>query len=113
MKFLNFFDNAGKKIRRYQYTIIDDVTRGRALKICKYHNQANATDFVDSFLEKFPFRIDGIDIAKKLSEWEIFYNCHRPNAALKGKTPYEVLKERLSLNNNSFSNPPPKNNRSV
>lgn len=34
---------------------------------------------------------DDIDIAKKLAEWEVFYNCHRPNAALKGKTPYEVL----------------------
>ncbi len=46
---------------------------------------------------------DDIDIAQKLSEWETFYNCHRPNTALKGKTPYEVLKEKLSLNNNSFS----------
>ena len=26
VKFLNFFDNTGKKIRRYQYTAIDDAT---------------------------------------------------------------------------------------
>jgi len=39
---------------------------------------------------------DDIDIKKKLKEWERFYNCHRPNAALKGKTPYEILRERLS-----------------
>jgi len=39
---------------------------------------------------------DDIDIRKKLQEWEAFYNCHRPNAALKGKTPYEVLKEKLT-----------------
>lgn len=38
---------------------------------------------------------DDIDIQKKLREWETFYNVHRPNAALKGKTPYEVLKEKL------------------
>ena len=38
---------------------------------------------------------DDIDIAEKLSEWEAFYICHRPNAALKGKTPYEVLKENF------------------
>lgn len=38
---------------------------------------------------------DDIDIEKKLSEWENFYNCHRPNGALKGKTPYEVLREKL------------------
>jgi transposase InsO family protein len=38
-----------------------------------------------------------IDIEKKLQEWETFYNCHRPNAALKGKTPYEVLREKLSI----------------
>ena len=39
---------------------------------------------------------DDIDIEKKLKEWENFYNCHRPNGALKGKTPYEVLKEKLT-----------------
>lgn len=38
---------------------------------------------------------DDIDIAKKLKEWEDFYNYHRPNFALKGKTPYEVLREKL------------------
>ncbi len=45
---------------------------------------------------------DDIDIRKKLQEWESFYNrqaylCHRPNAALNGKTPYEVLRERLII----------------
>lgn len=40
---------------------------------------------------------DDIDILKKLEEWEIFYNCYRPNAALKGKTPYEVLREKNLL----------------
>lgn len=39
---------------------------------------------------------DDIDISKKLEEWEIFYNSYRPNGALNGKTPYEVLKEKLT-----------------
>lgn len=51
---------------------------------------------------------DDIDIGKKLAEWETFYNCHRPNAALKGKTPYEVLKEKL----NSTRQNPSLNNKS-
>jgi transposase InsO family protein len=38
---------------------------------------------------------DDIDIAKKLAEWETFYNVHRPNFALKGKTPFEVLRDKL------------------
>lgn len=38
---------------------------------------------------------DDIDVEKKLKEWESFYNCHRPNGALKGKTPYEALLEKL------------------
>ena len=38
---------------------------------------------------------DDIDIGKKLAEWEVFYNCHRPNFALKGRTPLEVLHEKL------------------
>jgi len=40
---------------------------------------------------------DDIDIEEKLQEWEMFYNCQRPHAALGGQTPYEVLKERLLL----------------
>ncbi|UZS00029.1 IS481 family transposase [Chondrinema litorale] len=154
VKFLNFTTKEGKKIRRYQYTAIDDATRARALKIYSKHTQANAIDFVNYILKRFPFRIhtvqtdnghefqvkfhwycedlgirhvyikpasphlngkvershstdkqefyqlieytDDIDIRKKLQEWETFYNCHRPHSALKGKTPYEVLMERLS-----------------
>ena len=41
--------------------------------------------------------IDDIDILAKLQEWETFYNIYRPNAALKGQTPYEVLKEKMLL----------------
>ncbi|MFW8637591.1 hypothetical protein [Cribrihabitans pelagius] len=39
--------------------------------------------------------VDDIDIRTKLKEWESYYNCHRPHAALKGKAPFEVLRERL------------------
>ena len=54
VKFLTFI---GKKGRRFQYTTIDDATRVRALKVYEKHTQANAIDFVDHIIEKFPFRI--------------------------------------------------------
>jgi transposase InsO family protein len=57
VKFLNFIDKEGKRIKRYQYTAIDDATRIRALKVYKRHNQENAIDFVDYVTLKFPFRI--------------------------------------------------------
>jgi transposase InsO family protein len=153
VKFLFLKDQAGKEVKRFQYTAIDDATRARALKIYNWHNQKCAVKFVDYFRNKFPFRIhtiqtdnghefqaqfhwhcedlgirhiyikkasphlngkvershltdknefyqlleykDDIDIENKLSEWETFYNCHRPNSALNGKTPYEVLREKL------------------
>ena len=38
---------------------------------------------------------DDIDILAKFKEWEAFYTCHRPHGLFKGKTPYEVLKEKL------------------
>lgn len=57
VKFLFFKDNAGKRIKRFQYTAIDDATRIRALKIYDRHNQQNAIDFVDYVVDKFPFRI--------------------------------------------------------
>jgi transposase InsO family protein len=55
--FLTFKGKRGEKIRRFQYTAIDDGTRVRALKIYEKHTQANAIDFVNHIIEKFPFRI--------------------------------------------------------
>lgn len=57
VKFLTFEGPGGEKIRRFQYTAIDDATRIRALKIYEKHTQANAIDFVDHIIGKFPFRI--------------------------------------------------------
>lgn len=60
VKFLIFKDKDGKKIKRYQFTAIDDATRIRALKIYKRHTQTNAIKFIDYVIEKFPFRIHTI-----------------------------------------------------
>jgi transposase InsO family protein len=60
VEFLVFEGEGGAKIKRSQYTAIDDATRIRALKIYERHNQANAIDFVDYVIEKFPFRIQMI-----------------------------------------------------
>ena len=57
VKFLTFAGKRGQKVRRFQYTAIDDATRIRALKIYDKHTQANAIDFVNYVIEKFPFRI--------------------------------------------------------
>ena len=153
VKFLIFPQSDGTKIRRFQYTAIDDATRIRALKIYERHNQQNAIDFIDYVIKKFPFRIQTIrtdngheiqanlhwhvenqgmrhvyikpgtprlngkvershrtdkeefyqllsytgdvDLKEKLNEWEAFYNFQRPHGAFKGKTPYEILKEKL------------------
>jgi transposase InsO family protein len=38
---------------------------------------------------------DDIDLVTKLEEWENFYNFNRPHGAFNGKTPYEVLREKL------------------
>src|SRR5215831_17159316 len=56
VKFLTFQGERGR-IRRYQYTAIDDATRVRALKIYPRHTQQNAIAFVDHVIRKFPFRI--------------------------------------------------------
>ena len=55
--FLTLKNAEGKKIRRFQYTAIDDATRIRALKIYSRHTQKNAIDFIDYVIEKFPFRL--------------------------------------------------------
>lgn len=60
VKFLIFKGKGGGVTKRYQYTAIDDATRIRALKVYSRHNQANAIDFVEYVVEKFPFRIQCI-----------------------------------------------------
>lgn len=60
VKFLIFKGKQDQKVKRYQYTAIDDATRVRALTVYKRHTQANAIDFVDHIIEKFPFRIQQI-----------------------------------------------------
>ncbi len=55
--FLSLATTEGKRVRRYQYTAIDDATRIRALRIYDRHNQKNAIHFIDYVVEKFPFRI--------------------------------------------------------
>ena len=57
VKFLTFKGKQGEKVRRFQYTAIDDATRVRALKVYEKYTQANAIDFVNYIVEKFPFRI--------------------------------------------------------
>jgi len=60
VKFLIFRGKQDGVVKRYQYTAIDDATRIRALKVYSRHNQANAMDFVDYVIDKFPFRIQCI-----------------------------------------------------
>ncbi|UYW02445.1 IS481 family transposase [Flavobacterium agricola] len=60
VKFLIFKDANGQKIKRFQYTAIDDATRIRALKIYEKHNQLSSIDFINYVVEKFPFRINTI-----------------------------------------------------
>jgi len=38
---------------------------------------------------------DDVDLNKKLAQGEKFYNFYRPHSSLKGKTPYEILREKL------------------
>ena len=40
--------------------------------------------------------VDDVDLNKKLEEWEKFYNFDRPHKSLKGKTPFEILREKLA-----------------
>jgi len=57
VKFLTLQGAQGQRVRRYQYTAIDDATRVRALKVYRRHTQQNAIAFLDYVVQKFPFRI--------------------------------------------------------
>ena len=48
----------------------------------------------DEFYQLLTYK-DDVDLEKKLAVWERFYNNDQPHWAHKGKTPYEVLVEKL------------------
>ena len=75
VKVLGLTDCKGKRVRRYQYTAIDDATRIRALQIYERHTQANAIRFFDYMLEKFPFRIHTIRTDQG-HEWQALFHWH-------------------------------------
>lgn len=75
VKFLTLTTQNGHKIRRYQFTAIDDATRVRALKIYRRHNQKSAIDFIDHVVEKFPFRIHTIRTDRG-HEWQAQFHWH-------------------------------------
>ncbi len=49
----------------------------------------------DEFYQMMEYKND-VDLDKKIREWENFYNYNGPYGGLKGKTPYEVLKQKIS-----------------
>lgn len=80
-----------KKIKRYQYTAIDDATRVRALKIYTRHTQKNAIAFVDHSVAKLPFPIQQIrtDRGHEVQaqfHWHVEYLGIR-HAYIKARTP--------------------------
>ncbi len=75
VKFLTFKGPRGKKIKRYQYTAIDDATRIRALKVYERHTQKNAINFVDYVIDKFPFRIQPFRTDRG-HEWQAQFHWH-------------------------------------
>ena len=73
--FLNLTTDRGSRIRRYQYTAIDDATRIRALKIYRRHTQQNAILFLDYVIQKFPFRIHTVRTDRG-HEWQAKFHWH-------------------------------------
>jgi transposase InsO family protein len=75
VKVLGLTTGEGKRVRRYQYTAVDDATRVRALQIYQRHTQANAIRFFDYVLEKFPFRIHTVRTDRG-HEWQALFHWH-------------------------------------
>ena len=82
VKFLALVTPDGHRIRRYQYTAVDDATRVRALKVYRRHNQKSSIDFVDHIIAKFPFRIHTIRTDRG-HEWQARFHWHVEDAGIR------------------------------
>lgn len=60
VKVLLLKDLVENEYKRFQYTAIDDATCIRALQIYTKQNQANAIEFINYVVKKFPFHIKTI-----------------------------------------------------
>jgi transposase InsO family protein len=56
--------------------------------------RSHRTD-AEEFYQLLEYKGD-VDLNKKLAEWENFYNFSRPHSAHGGKTPYEILRDKLA-----------------
>ena len=58
--------------------------------------RSHATDDME-FYQLLTYTGD-VDLNQKLMEWEAYYNFHRPHGSLRGRAPYEVLKDKMEGN---------------
>ena len=91
VKFLTLQGKHGQRIRRYQYTAIDDATRVRALQVYRRHTQQNAIAFLDRVIQKFPFRIHTVRTDRG-HEFQALFHWHLADQGirhvyLKARTP--------------------------
>jgi len=82
IKVLGLTTENGKRVRRYQYTAIDDATRIRALRIYQRHSQANAIRFFDYVREKSPCRIYTIRTDRG-HEWQALFHWHAEDKGIR------------------------------
>ena len=75
VKVLSLATNDGKRVRRYQFTAVNDATRIRALQIYDRHSQANGIRFFDYMFEKFPFRVHTVRTDRG-HEWQALFYWH-------------------------------------
>lgn len=78
--------------RRRSKTYSSYSTANRALQQREVE-RSHRTD-EEEFYQLLTYKGDK-DLMKKLKHWEDFYNLHRPHYAHGGKTPFEILKQKL------------------
>ena len=78
---------------------LDDVPRVRALQLYERHPQVHAISFLNQdqteFYQLLTYK-DDQDLETKLRVGEGFYNFQRPHGAPAGRTPFEVLRDKLA-----------------
>ena len=82
---------------RYHHMRVSDATIYRVLKrhgVNRLPGKVERSHQSDQeeFYQLLNYKND-VDLKKKLTEWEQFYNLARPHGAHRGKTPYESLRK--------------------
>ena len=91
--YIPIYENMFRGRKNEVMNVLDVYIKPRSPQLNGKVERSHRSD-QEEFYQLLNYKND-VNLKKKLSEWEQFYNFARPHGAHQGKTPYEFLRDKL------------------